>query len=293
MEETLEDRHYTYLVVADDDSRWGDVCEQAQEERNGPAVKLVHCSLSELIAGKVDRSRCDIVVAKFEHGHEILSVQSNYPLVRIVLGVAGEMTNQVLELLTVAPIGIVRIPPLQHEVQELLNCPKITSINSFLRMSMRASFTSREVGSLKMVFPLGEWLVTAGIIGDREWRALHVAFQEALSNSLEHGNLELLSEWKDDFDAVGRDRYSLEKTRRLKLDEYGGRLLQIETSYNGVDLVITIEDQGKGFDVKNATERAPSVDACHGRGFSLITAYMDTVTFNSNGTKITMKKCLR
>lgn len=75
----------------------------------------------------------------------------------------------------------------------------------------------------------------------------------------------------------------------MNQEKYGGRLLQIETLYDGTDLVVSIEDEGKGFDVSSLASCSPS-DACHGRGFSLISAYVDRVEFNSNGTKITMKK---
>jgi anti-sigma regulatory factor (Ser/Thr protein kinase) len=290
MEQDMQGQPYVYLVVADESSQWGDVCEQIENGDAQAGVRLVCCALADLLEGRIDPTMCDIIVAKFNHGAEILTVQCNYPRARLVLGVAGDVTKQVLELLTVAPVVIVRIPPRLHEVQELVHCPMVTSVQSLLKMSMRASFTSREVGSLKMVFPLGEWLVKAGIVKEKEWRGLHVAFQEALTNSLEHGNLELQSEWKDDFDSAGKDRYTIERKSRLNQDEYGGRSLKIETVYDGTNLVVSIEDEGKGFDVKSLVDRPPSVDACHGRGFSLISAYVDTVLFNSKGTKITMKK---
>jgi anti-sigma regulatory factor (Ser/Thr protein kinase) len=85
----------------------------------------------------------------------------------------------------------------------------------------------------------------------------------------------------------------MEKKRRLNQEKYGERLLQIETVYDGSSLIVSIEDEGQGFDVKSLVESPPSsVEACHGRGFSLISAYMDTVRFNSSGTKITMTKHL-
>jgi anti-sigma regulatory factor (Ser/Thr protein kinase) len=286
------DHAYVYLVVADDYSRWGYVCEQIENEE-GLAVRLVCGALADLVEGKIDPKMCDIIVAKFNYGHEILAVQENYPLARLVLGVAGVVTNELLELLTVAPLGILRIPPRVHEVQELVQCSMATSVHSLPKMSMRASFKSREVGSLKMVFSLGERLVTAGIIKEKDWRGLRVAFQEALTNSLEHGNLELQSEWKDEMDSAGKDRYTVEKKRRLNQEKYGERLLKIESVYDGSSLIVSIEDEGQGFNVKSLAERPPSsVEACYGRGFSLIFAYMDTVRFNSLGTKIIMTKHL-
>jgi len=289
MEPQRGGKPYVYLVVSDDSSQWGDVCEQI-ENGDGVAIRLVCCALVDLVEARIDQQMCDIIVAKFNHGNEILTVQRNYPLARLVLGVAGELTKQVLELLTVAPVGLVSIPPRLHEVREIVQWPSVTALRSIQNMSMRASFTSREVGSLKMMFPFGEWLLEAGLIKEKDWRGFHVAFQEALTNSLEHGNLELKSEWKDDFDSAGQDKYSLEKKSRLNQEEYGGRLLQIETLYDGTNLVVSIEDEGKGFDVTSLMSGPPPRDACHGRGFSLISAYVDNVAFNPKGTKITMTK---
>lgn len=176
MEPERGDTPYVYLVVSDDSSQWGDVCEQI-ENGEGVAVRLVCCALADLVEGRIDQKMCDIIVARFNHGNENLAVQRNYPHARLVLGVAGELTKQVLELLTVAPVGIVRIPPRLHEVQEIVQFPAATAVRSIQNMSMRASFTSREVGARKMVFPFGEWLMEAGLIKEKDWRGFHVAFQ--------------------------------------------------------------------------------------------------------------------
>lgn len=284
------------LVIADDPARWGDISKQLQEKEDHE-VKVIFTSLLNLLRGEVLPERHQVIVATFTTVEEVEAVRAAYPLAQLALGIEGTLNEKVFELLILAPMALLRLPPRFSEVSDLITGCCSAKNSSQLKLAMRASFTSREVGVLKSAFPLGDWLLRARIIGQKEQRALQVAFQEALTNSLEHGNLELLSEWKNEIDDVGRDRYFFEKQRRLAIDEYGDRLLHIETTYDGCELEISIEDSGSGFDIKQLNFSLDGIrpqivapDTCYGRGLALIFAYMDQVRFNPSGTKITMVK---
>jgi anti-sigma regulatory factor (Ser/Thr protein kinase) len=159
-------------------------------------------------------------------------------------------------------------------------------------INLKATFTSRELGLLQLSFPLNNWLIAISALNHTNGRELQIAFQEALTNSIEHGNLELLSEWKDEFDSVGKDKYSLIRKERLESSNYGLRTIEITALFNGKYVVVCIKDEGKGFDVKGIKDIRNLVDSCHGRGLSLIAAYVDRVEFNERGTSITMVKNL-
>lgn len=225
------------------------------------------------------------------HGSdEVKTATSSFPEARVVLLYDGAFTNDLLEVLAEQPVQLVRKPYEYSEIRGILD--SLYSKSEPQRFSMSLVMTSREAGSLRVIFPLADWLLKAGVISSKECKELHVAFQEAITNSLEHGNLGLKSEWKDEFDDEGLDRYSLEKSSRLADEVFGQRSLKVEASYDGEFLHLAIEDSGDGFDVSKVMGRPPAIDASYGRGLSLITAYMDDVGFNEKGTRITVRKRL-
>jgi serine/threonine-protein kinase RsbW len=94
---------------------------------------------------------------------------------------------------------------------------------------------------------------------------VRLCIEEALRNAIEHGN---------------------------KLD----KSLHVIVSYgvqNG-ELEITIEDQGKGFDVQELPNPThdDNIDYERGRGVFLIHKLMDMVQYNEKGNRVTMKKKL-
>ena len=134
-----------------------------------------------------------------------------------------------------------------------------------------------------------------GWSGDpRDVLAITLAFQEAITNSLEHGNLELSSDLKHQVDSNGCDRYSQLKSERLKLQPFCERTLVVELSCDLQSLEITIEDQGCGFELKTLELTKPErLDpSCYGRGMTIIHRTMDQVSFESHGRRITMRKAL-
>lgn len=137
--------------------------------------------------------------------------------------------------------------------------------------------------------------VFEGWSGDpRDMLAITLAFQEAITNSLEHGNLELTSDLKHEIDESGLDKYSKLKAERLALSPFRDRTIVVELNCDLQSLEITIEDQGKGFDVKSVESTAEErLDpSCYGRGMTIIHRTMDQVSFESRGRRITMRKAL-
>lgn len=55
-------------------------------------------------------------------------------------------------------------------------------------------------------------------------------------------------------------------------------------------LTMIVEDQGRGFDWKTATQKKHDMKADHGRGFEIMKTYFNKVEFNEKGTIISLKK---
>lgn len=151
--------------------------------------------------------------------------------------------------------------------------------------------TSRELATIRFPLHITERLYRSGRIDKNLKLRLHLAFQEALLNALDHGNLELESAWREEIDGAGVDRYSLERRRRLEDPHYADRKIYIETVLEGERLTLRIRDEGKGFTEKT-TDAVATLPLCSGRGLAIIKGSVDEVHFARNGTEITLIKFL-
>ncbi|WP_254424078.1 SpoIIE family protein phosphatase [Thalassospira marina] len=142
--------------------------------------------------------------------------------------------------------------------------------------------------------PIARKFVTAlrrrGVLHDKIAPTLEIAVQEAFSNSLLHGNMEI-----DTTGHLSMEKFNaLEQTTRERLADptFGNRAIilaarQLETG--GVE--IFIHDQGRGFTPPQHTDlRAmPGSDSTFGRGLSLIKTLCHDLQFERGGRTIRMR----
>ncbi len=115
-----------------------------------------------------------------------------------------------------------------------------------------------------------------------------VALQEALTNAMFHGNLEVGSEHRqvDEriFDEIAEQRRQTEpyRSRRIRL--------HVQLDRNAARFVV--HDDGTGFDTMLLDRPVDAEDLSRigGRGLVLIRTFMDEVRFNSSGSQISMIK---
>ncbi len=115
-----------------------------------------------------------------------------------------------------------------------------------------------------------------------------IALQEALSNAIHHGNLELDSELRQ---IDERNYYSLADQRR-RLQPYASRKVHVDARLSRSKLSFVIADEGPGFDVSRVLDPTADVnlDRIGGRGLLLIRNFMDDVSYNESGNQITLVK---
>ena len=130
------------------------------------------------------------------------------------------------------------------------------------------------------------------IIDSKKKLWIELAFQEALANSLEHGNLELESKWREVIDETGIDRFSKLKAERLKVSPYCDRLIKVRMEFAPGRLQIQITDQGPGFDPKSTPTLPEDQLLSSGRGRALIESTMTEVRYEDGGRTIVMIKLL-
>ena len=115
-----------------------------------------------------------------------------------------------------------------------------------------------------------------------------VALREALVNAVEHGNLELDSQLKEE----GAMTYEKLREERRAQAPYRERRVRVGTDFSPEAIRWTIGDEGGGFDIDAVPDPTDpmNLDRVYGRGLLLIRTFMDDVTHNDVGNEITMIK---
>lgn len=114
-----------------------------------------------------------------------------------------------------------------------------------------------------------------------------IALDEALVNALQHGNLELDSELREQ----GEVYHELAE-QRINQPPYSERVLKVSVHLTRDAAEIVIQDEGPGFDVSSLPDpRDPAnMDRVSGRGILLMRTFMDEVAFNELGNQVTLRK---
>jgi CheY-like chemotaxis protein/anti-sigma regulatory factor (Ser/Thr protein kinase) len=127
---------------------------------------------------------------------------------------------------------------------------------------------------------------------DRDRLQIGMALDEAISNAMHHGNLEVDSCIRDD---DNEDEYYKIIRQRKTQAPFCHRRVRIEAEFSDQHICVQITDDGPGFDpskIPDPTAEENLHRAC-GRGLFLIKSFMDTVSHNKTGNQITMTKMRR
>ena len=126
------------------------------------------------------------------------------------------------------------------------------------------------------------------VFGESERIRIGVALEEALLNAFYHGNLEVSSKLReDDYDLY----YSLAK-QRCSEQPYADRKITVQCKFDEVAIVVTITDEGPGFDPSLLPDpRDPeNLERPSGRGLLLMKTFLDEVEYNAKGNEVRMIK---
>ena len=114
------------------------------------------------------------------------------------------------------------------------------------------------------------------------------ALGEAISNAIDHGNLELDSRLRE----RGAGVYMQARHERTTQPPYRERRVHVTERLTPDHVQYEVRDQGKGFDISTVPD--PLHPDCllkvSGRGLLLVRTFMDEVTFNRRGNEVTMIK---
>ena len=139
-----------------------------------------------------------------------------------------------------------------------------------------------------MISHLLDTAVTMKLLSGQEPVHVGIALQEALSNAIHHGNLELDSELRQ----IDEKIYYMLADQRRSMDPYGDRKVHVDARFSRSKLSFVIRDDGPGFDTTKVLDPTAEVnlDRIGGRGLLLISSFMDDVSYNDRGNQITLVK---
>jgi len=228
-------------------------------------------------------------------------IRDNDPFVPVVIISSSTDKETTDRALSLGAVNLIHKPFDRLEIQFVLDriyktieeeatmCDVIDLVE---RRSTHLSFTSESGILSKVVAYLGRELKHGYPGYDIPLTEVKLALYEALANAYEHGNLEISFEEKT---AVLMEPGGIANLVKLRLEDpaLAAREIHISVEYESACASYLIRDEGGGFDHKHHTSRPPATTtALHGRGITLITHYMDDVSWNRSGNEIRFRKCL-
>ncbi len=130
-----------------------------------------------------------------------------------------------------------------------------------------------------------------GCLSDKQLLGIRVALQELLINAIEHGNLNISPQEKND--ALNKDTYDQLLEARREMPEFSQRRVQLSLSHHvrkGI-VVFRVVDEGKGFDWETMLERDVNQlpqKAGSGRGIFLVRTLIPNVRYHGNGNEVSL-----
>ena len=139
-----------------------------------------------------------------------------------------------------------------------------------------------------LICHLLEQITLLNLLDDDCLSPMSIALSESLSNAINHGNLEMDSELRQEDESV---YYDLAAARRV-MWPYCDRKVHVFASYSRDRVKFVIRDEGPGFNVNKVKDPTDedNIERIGGRGLLLIRAFMDEVSHNHRGNEITLVK---
>lgn len=177
----------------------------------------------------------------------------------------------------------------------------ISRLTNIMDEGVTAGFTKTAMGFLKsaenrLSLPSDPDIIQAvsvylgGVVGacaeGLKKRYMELVLEEALTNAIVHGNLEVPSSLKDtDFELFNKL-----VAERIAVGPYNSRKVEVTYKFDGLKMSFVIKDEGPGFDWSSKIgEEEADPDAGHGRGLMIIKALVSKMEYNGKGNELTIE----
>lgn len=250
----------------------------------------------------VERIRPDIVITDLmmprKDGLELVSeLQYRFPSIPVILVTSRGSEDLAMQALDRGAASYVPKPlmgeMLLETVQEVIALTADRKVrNHLLECMSRHEFEFVLTNDSNLIFPLVSFLQEGacglGVCCETEKIRLGVALEEALTNALYHGNLEVGSELR----ASDPEAYQRLIEARRVTSPFCERRIHVSASIRRGEARFVIRDEGPGFDFENLPDptQPENLEKCCGRGVLLMRTFMDEVKFNTRGNEVTLIK---
>lgn len=264
-------------------------CEVLEAEDGAEAVRAVEVEMPDLVLADVcmpgagldllaalrEKQSVVPVVAMSRMGNEEVAVAA------LQAGAASYLPKQKIPQLLVSTINMVNELSATHRNRRRI----IGCLNS---MDLRFELNNDTSLVSPLVRYLEDHIGSLRLCDEHELVRIGVALHESLSNAINHGNLELDSELRQEDEGI---YYELAEARKV-MWPYCDRKVQFFASLNGERVKFVIRDEGPGFNHQKVLDPtiAENIDRIGGRGLLLIRSFMDEMSYNRRGNELTLQK---
>lgn len=251
---------------------------------------------------KLEQTGPDLVVTGLIMPHvtglELVSIaRSRHPNMPVVLLISQGHEEAAQQALRVGAASYVPKSALAHHlpltIERLLELTGAhSSQKRLLRKLLRSQFMFELDNDPAYLPPLINFLQDClsqiGTCSPADATRVSVALDEALTNAIFHGNLELASDLRDGDEM---EFYRLAKQRHDQ-PPYAQRRVRVEVELQLDQAKFVVSDEGPGFDLSQLPDSTDSgnLDKLSGRGVLLMQMFMDEVIYNEVGNVVTLIK---
>jgi len=146
---------------------------------------------------------------------------------------------------------------------------------------LAVSLSTRSAFSCHIAHHLCDAIFSEITIAAEHADGIRFALEEAISNAILHGNLQVNGALRNNLDDF--ERYTLMIDERLSNATYGMRRLLVLSQWDDETLTFTIQDEGEGYKAPVVEKGKPS-----GRGLQIITSVATSVNWLNDGRRFIM-----
>ncbi|MEM9418167.1 MAG: ATP-binding protein [Planctomycetota bacterium] len=270
---------------------------EAQAEWQSEIAGSVTQGVDRLAEGDFDLVIADLkLIAQDQQAH-LSALMAGDAYRPVVLTGAKGKVDQVVAALQEGAAGFIHANRFEVElidhISRVLNAASRNKTQARLLKCMTASTSTFELENDPCLLPallvrFQASVAMFGICDEADRTRIGMALEEALSNALYHGNLEVSSDLRKESLA----RYYDMAADRREQSPYRERRIHITETLTAESATFIIRDEGPGFDTSkvNAEPDPDDLEAVSGRGLMLMQAFMDEVSYNEKGNEVTLVK---
>jgi CheY-like chemotaxis protein/anti-sigma regulatory factor (Ser/Thr protein kinase) len=254
-------------------------------------------ALTEIERACPDAVLTDLQMPEMNGLELVKQVRRRFPRLPVILMTAFGSEDIAVEALRSGAISYVPKKDLKQYLAEALRQVQAAVESVMQRDQVRQILMSSDTRFVLGYEPFGpqavinyiqDSLARVNFCDESTQMQIGMALSEAITNALEHGNLELASALRE----APHDEYRKEGERRTQAEPFNRRRVNVQFSLTQNDATFAIRDDGRGFDPTTLPDPTDPENLLRasGRGILLIRTFMDDVRFNATGNEIVMVK---